>query len=482
MGLMGIVLDLFRTLIWIFCQCAFWLIDLCYGFILELVSLNLGGFGFIWDWWKAILLFLGFFIIVRVCILYFKATYDEETFVKLNPQGLIMRLAAIAFIVLMLPVILEGLSSISSGLTQNLGTLIGMEKATSPSTLFLTANGLPATGVVDINAKVNGVYTYFPDTFEIIFLLVVSCLGCVMFFFIGLQVSQRVYSMLIKILISPYAVSGIIVEGDGTFDLWWKLFVADFLTCFFQILFIFLVFTAIGYVDALSPIAKLIFFLGGLFSIMNAPSGIASLLGGDVGNATAAQQMQSLQMLGTGTNLAGNILSGATAATGSVAGGIIASGVYGAGRKLGAQSLSSAFTGGSSSSTNPLYSSSNAGVSSSSSSASNGYNNGGGVSSVGGSYGTSSDSSSSNDNFGGSSGQSLTIPGTRANIMGAAMEKHSQVGRLANRGFQKIYTTSARRTFAPKANKQSIPHNTVIGNAARLKNVLRETKGGGSHV
>ena len=89
-----------------------------------------------------------------------------------------------------------------------------------------------------------------------------------------------------------------------------------------------LVITVSTIVPLSNPIAKTVFFIGALMAIMNAPTGIAQLLGGDVGTGTAFQQVQSLMMLGTGVQLAGSAMSA-----------ISAGGFYGAGRWLGGRSL-----------------------------------------------------------------------------------------------------------------------------------------------
>ena len=78
----------------------------------------------------------------------------------------------------------------------------------------------------------------------------------------------------------------------------------------------------------ISALAKVIFFIGALSAVMNAPTGIAQLLGGDVGVGTAFQQMQSLGMISSAMSGIGGMAAGAALTMG-------ASAIYGGGRVAG---------------------------------------------------------------------------------------------------------------------------------------------------
>ena len=333
MNFSDLVVGVFRGILWYFCQFTFYLMDLIYGVIEDLAKLNLGDFSFIWQWWKGLCILLFFFIILRMAVQYFKASINEDELGKVDPINLIVRLGAIALITLLLPSIMTGLSSVSSGLTENLSTIITSDiKVDKPSHVIASAGyqGDIETfdyNSIDINAKADGKYIQFPSSFDIIFAVVASVVADLVFVFIGIQIAQRIVGLLLKILISPFALSGLISPEDNTFSLWFKLCIADFLTGFFQIVLVMLVMSATASVP-LQPIAKVIFFIGALMAVMNAPAGIAQLLGGDVGVGTAFQQMQSLMMLGTGAQMAGN----AVLTAGSMA-------AYAGGRALGGRSL-----------------------------------------------------------------------------------------------------------------------------------------------
>ena len=134
-----------------------------------------------------------------------------------------------------------------------------------------------------------------------------------------------------KILISPWVFSGMFDPDNNTFSIWWKLCLADFLTNFYQMMLVILV-LAVTPAVPISALAKVIFFIGALSAVMNAPTGIAQLLGGDVGVGTAFQQMQSLGMISSAMSGIGGMAAGAALTMGAGA-------IYGGGRLAGGTGL-----------------------------------------------------------------------------------------------------------------------------------------------
>ena len=310
--------DGIRAVLWLFCQFALWLMDLCYEIINDLVKLNLGNFQFIWSWYRGISALIFFFITIRMFIYFIKATLDDDSLLKLDTLNLLQRIAYIAAILLLIPTFVTGFSELSANMVGSINTLAGIDESeTIPSHIVAAAgyNGDIADfdyEAIDINKKENGYYVQFASNSDIVFLTFTSIVSCLVFVFIGIQISQRMIGLLLKITIAPFALSGIVNPEDNTFDMWRKLIEADFLTNFFQIVLVMIVMISTALVP-LGPIAKCIFFIGALMAVMNAPAGIAQLLGGDVGVGTAFQQMQSLMMLSQGAQLAGQAIAAAGA-------------------------------------------------------------------------------------------------------------------------------------------------------------------------
>ena len=58
----NILQDGLRSVLWLFCQFALWLMDLCYSVINDLATLDLGDFQFIWSWFRGVSALLFFFL------------------------------------------------------------------------------------------------------------------------------------------------------------------------------------------------------------------------------------------------------------------------------------------------------------------------------------------------------------------------------------------------------------------------------------
>ena len=329
----NILQDGLRSVLWLFCQFALWLMDLCYSIINDLATLNLGDFQFIWSWFRGVSALLFFFLTIRMFIYYIKATLEEDKLQRIDPLDFLQRIAYVSAILLMLPTMLGMFSNLTANLVGSIGTLAGIDDTeTVPSKIVAAAgyNGYIADfdyETIDINEKENGHYVQFSNNADIVFLTFSAIISCVVFVFIGIQISQRMIGLLLKIVIAPFALSGLVDPEDNTFDLWRKLVEADFLTSFFQIVLVMVVMISSSLVP-IGAIAKCIFFIGALMAVMNAPAGVAQLLGGDVGVGTAFQQMQSLMMLGNGVQL-----------TGQAIGNVGAAATYLGGRAMGGASL-----------------------------------------------------------------------------------------------------------------------------------------------
>ena len=311
--------DGIRSVLWLFCQFALWLMDLCYGIINDMATLNLGDFEFIWTWFRGISVLMFFFITLRMFIYFIKSTLEEDTLQRIEPLDFLQRIAYISIILVMLPNVMNGFAGLSSNAVSSINTLAGINEAETVPSHIIAAAGY--TGdisefdyhAIEINKKEDGHYVQFRENSDIVFLTFTSIIACLVFVFIGIQIGQRTIGLLLKIVIAPFALSGLVNPEDNTFTVWRKLVEADFLTNFFQIVLVMIVMISASLVP-LGAIAKCIFFIGALMAVMNAPAGVAQLLGGDVGVGTAFQQMQSLMMLSQGAQMAGNAIQTAGAA------------------------------------------------------------------------------------------------------------------------------------------------------------------------
>lgn len=338
-----------RSVLWFVARFSLMVIDFAYDTLLEIYRIDLTDFPFIWDWFRGISILLFIFILIRLVFMYFRTFYDDEAIERLDGIGILRRLFSISVIMVMLPVMLPGLSNISSSLVEKLPEIVGVGE-NRPSTILIQAgmadfNDLNQdisigneTGLIErvnmdsVNEKNDqGEYVYFEKTENIALVLILSVVCCYCYVFVCIQIAQRILGILLKILLAPYSLSGLVDAKDHSTGTWMRMIASDFLVNFFQMTMILLSMVT-SLAVPLTGLAKGLFFIGTIFGIMHSPTGISQLLGADVGASEAFGQLQTGLTLGRAIHTGGHVLS-STAATASAAG------VYGVGRMVGGRTL-----------------------------------------------------------------------------------------------------------------------------------------------
>ena len=264
-------------------------------------------------------------------------------------------------------------------------------------------------------------------------------------------------------VLAPYALSGLVDPDDQAASMWFKLCFSDYLGIYFQMATIWIAMLfATNLPNNFSGLAKGLAFIGALFSIIIAPSGVAQLIGADVGSQSGLQMMQQAPMLmgavGTGLNIAkaGVGIAGVGALAGVGAGKTgLATAIYAGGRMMGARSLNP--TGGGNASGGETPPSGNH---------TNELNMNGGS-------GSSFEMASVNDRgiLSYADGR-VTNAGTRLN----SLNTHSKLGSMASAFGNFCYTKSAQRIFNSKTQRQKMQANLSGGEKAR--NVIEGIKSG----
>ena len=173
-----------RKVLWFVGRFALQILDFAYKTLLSIFKLNVGDFPFIWNWFAGISILLFFFVLIRLCLMYFKTFYDDEEIERLSGIEILRRLMTISIIMVMIPVIIPGLSSISSSLSEKFPAIVG-ESDDKPSSILITSgmadfgdlNSDPPEIKLDegqtlidvitidsINDKDGDTYKYFPNT------------------------------------------------------------------------------------------------------------------------------------------------------------------------------------------------------------------------------------------------------------------------------------------------------------------------------
>lgn len=478
----------FRSIIWIFLGLVLKVVDYIYSIILQFFSLNINQFPWIWTFFKIIFAALAFFVLMRIAIMFFKSAMgDTERIDKLSGGMLFQRLLAIVITLSFIPILMPALNTFVAESAKALPQ-IAVTSEVTPSDIIIEAGsanlkdnklGETDTGIklesgehyIDkinvsnegINEKDGGDYKYFKDTSNLVLSLILGGMCLYVFLQVAIQVIQRFVGILLKMVLAPYALSGLVDPDDQAASMWFKLCFSDYLGIYFQMATIWIAMLfATNLPNNFSGLAKGLAFIGALFSIIIAPSGVAQLIGADVGSQSGLQMMQQAQMLmgavGTGLNIAkaGVGIAGVGALAGAGVGKTgLATAIYAGGRMMGARSLNP--TGGGNASGGETPPSGNR---------TSELNANGGSSS-------SSEKASVNDRgiLSYADGR-VTNAGTRLN----SLNTHSKMGSMASAFGNFCYTKSAQRIFNSKAQRQKMQANLSGGEKAR--NVIEGIKSG----
>ena len=328
-----IVNGVIRNILWGLAQAFMSLMDMCYSIITAIMSENFLGNEKIWTWYSIMCgAFCATFISFRLLKNYFKVLDNpEENSDLLDPLRIIKRTAVIAVVFMCAPFVLKELSDFVTQLVDKIGVIFGAAANGNPSDVMCVAGGAidGCGGISDINEMADGVYKYFPSFSDFFIVFLGAIAGGIIMIMISISIGQRFIDMAGKVILAPWVLSSLVEKQSDTFSTWCKLFIADFLAMFMQVALLMVALqipSLFTFND--NTIASAIFFLGALIGVLMSPSGVARLIGADVGVGQTLQSIGSISVmghaLGAGVGLIGSTISGATAA-----------GVYGMGRLMG---------------------------------------------------------------------------------------------------------------------------------------------------
>lgn len=365
-ALTGFMWDVVRNILWFLDKFILQIVDYLYSIIQTFFGLKITSFSFIWDIYAVVCAALVVFTLFRLFALLFQSFWDDDGFSRLSSSAIIRRVMGMLLFMSLIPVGLPILSEAFAGAAVAAPAIFTTEDI-QPSNVIISAGMADFSGslnnenvldipegesaidfISDINLKDdNGEYVYIQDTSNLLLILIVAAISAYCFIFISIQIIQRFIGILQKIILAPMAVSGIVDPSSTSAQTWAKLLMSDFLTNFFQILFIWIsLLFATNLPEGFNGLAKGLAFVGALFAIMVAPSGIAQLLGSDPGATAGMQMMQHVQTMGTLATAAATTsmaLGGAAKGLAGMASGKMvdsaATGVYSLGRKIGGRDL-----------------------------------------------------------------------------------------------------------------------------------------------
>lgn len=346
MNFLKIFEDIFRWILWVILKFLLFICDQLYAAVKAIAYFNVMGESSVWSYFSGFMgAFLVLFIIFRLSKRYLKTLVDEEEDQHFKPENIVLKIAAIGFLITVLPFLLKTFGNLLSDLITKIESIFSINTSDFSSVLIssadINASDYNTINVWDINEKTHGGdYVHIPSLNTFLCLFVATIFSFYLMFLIGIQIGGRILSMVMKLIIAPYSFSSIVEERNDSFATWWKLFIADFLATYVQMILL-LVGTSLilGFSfnagsSFASGLAKDIALIGALFGVLNAPNGISQIIGADIGVSSALQSMQTTMMAMGITSSAGRLVGNAATFAGAAA-------TYGAGRALGGASMKS---------------------------------------------------------------------------------------------------------------------------------------------
>lgn len=312
---MSFVTDIFREILWAIAKVALWFADTCYHMIDSIVSLNIGNYKVLWDWWAGLIALVVLLVTFRAFTMTIKAMSSEEFREKINAGVIFFRMIPLSLAILFLPLGMQYLTSAGTIAIKQMPIILNSSEDFVPSTIMITASmggtteqnndgGAIFYTLTDLEEGINkraegnsGEYKYFKD-FAALFLAlalgIASGAGMVM---VAIQFAMRIISLGIKVLISPIPISSLIDPNDQSFGLWIKMVLSDIITNFVQFLSLLFVlsFCSSRMVTSLGFFASAIVFLGGVFLIQKGIPELAQLIGGDTSTGSVMQQLATFR-------------------------------------------------------------------------------------------------------------------------------------------------------------------------------------------
>lgn len=99
--------------------------------------MNLGDFGFIWNFYAIVLTATGLFITFRIGVIIFKSFWDDSTMQKIGGTELINRVLAVGLVLSLVPVIMPMMSELASFSSTILPTIISNNAEVVPSDIII---------------------------------------------------------------------------------------------------------------------------------------------------------------------------------------------------------------------------------------------------------------------------------------------------------------------------------------------------------
>lgn len=242
-GFFIIFVDIFRQLLWWIVSALFFLLDTMFDVCKSLAGYDLMANGRVWTYYEGFTsAFLGFFVIFRLMKRYLKVITDEEEIKHMDPIGILLKIASVGFVIALVPFLLRNIGHFISLLIGSIESVMGSNN-TSYSGFFLSSigikEGLTYREITNagINLKLDdGSYQYLNNMTDFLCIFISCVFSSFIMVIIAIQIGSRYLSMIMKLILAPWSISSLVEERSDSFSNWCKLFLADFMANYLQLL------------------------------------------------------------------------------------------------------------------------------------------------------------------------------------------------------------------------------------------------------
>ena len=242
-GFFTIFVDIFRQLLWWLISAMFFVLDTMFDVCKSLAGYNLMADPKVWSYYEGFTgAFLGFFIVFRLIKRYLRAITEEEEMNRIDPVGIILKIGAAGFVIALAPFILKTIGLLTKLLVDNIESIMG-SGSTSYSGFFLSCIGVdPSVSFTTIdldgiNTKLaDGTYRYLNSMTDFLCIFISTVFSSFIMVVIAIQIGSRMLSMIMKMILAPWSISSLVEDKPDQFYSWCKLFLADFMANYLQLM------------------------------------------------------------------------------------------------------------------------------------------------------------------------------------------------------------------------------------------------------
>ncbi|WP_423064724.1 hypothetical protein [Erysipelothrix rhusiopathiae] len=320
---MGWVTDIIRELIWMISYALLVMGDAIFDITKTVGSIRISQFKELWMWWGILSATIALVTAIRVIIMVLKYMLDDEYQQKTNMFGVFSKVLMVSMVMALLPFGVQTVTDAGASAVQRITSIVSPTSESIgmlPSTILISSiighsheiesnSGVENIGIsykigdIKINEKDgDGAYLYFDTLGDLFMLLIMGAFSSIMFILIGIQIAQRLFSLMMKVLVAPIPISGLVNPDDTSFQRWYRMIISDVVSNFTQLLLVnvVMIFSVSQLVRNNGVWVTLVVFLGGIMVCLTGIPELSSLIGGDTSTSGVMQQLASIRQASSG--------------------------------------------------------------------------------------------------------------------------------------------------------------------------------------